>query len=276
MVHSLELRARGYDRPMLTVVTDPTHSRPRVSLVQGTSQPFDITDFYWLIADVGHELLTWPANPGPFLALGVPRLDSRRDTTSNTFSPVAPYVAPLFDPDVPWDDDALSLPLLVAAMALTSMDPDARARALDATIGAIADGRCAGGGLGRTFAMLLDLGRLKLNRVASALLEIARTSALAQWVCGDIGSALLLSVPSPPPKDLHHLLEALHEILVASRRPIDQGAIPLLSPLVGSSKTGKLAKRLIDHRGSPDVPSAVRAEALAGRLARVTRWTTRR
>jgi hypothetical protein len=273
MICSLELRDVGHGPPLLTVVTDATHARARVSLVRGTNQQLDLPDIFWLFADVGHEALTWPANPRPFLAMGVPRIDSRRDTTSNTFSPVAPYVAPLFDPDVPWDDDALSLPLLVAAMALTSLDPDARARALDATLGAISDGRCAGGGLGRTFAKLLDLGRLKLNRVASALSEIARTSALAQWVCGDIGSALLLSVPSPPPKDLHHLLEALHEILVASRRPIDPEAISMLSPLVGSSKTGKLAKRLIEHRGSPDVPPAVRAEALAGRLARVTRWS---
>jgi hypothetical protein len=162
---------------------------------------------------------------------------------------------------------------LVAALSLTSMDPEARGRAIDATLGAIGDGRCADGALGTMFGVLLGHGRLKLNRVGSALLEIARTGPLARWVCADIGLALLGTIPSPPPGDLHHLLEALRELLTAAGRPIDGSAVAVLGPLVGKTKTGRLATDLLALRGASEVPADVRAEAVAGRIARLVRWS---
>jgi hypothetical protein len=119
--------------------------------------------------------------------------------------------------------------------------------------------------------VLHGFGRVKLNRVAAVLQDVARAGPLARWVCADVGTALLASYAEAP-ADLHHLLEVVRELLVAAGRALDPRCAPLLAPVVGRTKTGRLARALLDLRGGSAVPDEVRAEALAGRLARVRRW----
>jgi hypothetical protein len=269
------LRYRGSDERRLRVVAGLAPSTGGLALVRSAPPP-SLPAYEWVNADdIGYGFLAWPCRPHATLAVGVHVLDDRKDSTSNAMSPVAPFAAPLFDPNLPWMDGDPALPGLVAALGLTSADPQLKGLVVDAAIGAITDGRLADGAWAASFQLLATHGRLKWSRVTAGLQEIARAGALHRHVVADVAMTWLAAL-SEAPADLHHLLEALREWLAGADRPLDPRCEPVLRPLVGKTKTGKLAAALLARVGPSTPPGEVLAEAAAGRRARVERWTRSR
>jgi hypothetical protein len=264
-------RFRGSDERRLRVVAAQAPPAGGLALVRAAAPPSHLAHEWVNADDIGSAFLAWPACPHATLAVGVHVLDDRKDSTSNAMSPVAPFAAPLFDPNLRWMDGDPALPGLVAALGLTSADPQLKGLVVDAAIGAITDGRLADGAWAASFALLATHGRLKWSRVAAGLQEIARAGALHRHVVTDVAMTWLATTAEAPP-DLHHLLEALREWLAGAERPLDPRCEPVLRPLVGKTKTGKLAGALLARVGPSTPPAEVLAEAAAGRRARVERW----
>jgi hypothetical protein len=112
---------------------------------------------------------------------------------------------------------------------------------------------------------------LKLNRLARHLETAAQASLLHAHICAQILQSACKEL-SDIPKDLHHLLAPLLELLTAGCQPVRSDFRPILTR-VTTGKAGLLAKRLLRLTFAPEQGRQYLVDALEGRLQRVKRWT---
>ncbi len=228
------------------------------------------TDVAWARRWAG---TVWPMNADPLLATAARAMAHRLDDAGSTMEPNHAFLDPLFDADRPWTPVAC----LAAAVGLAGRDADVRGLCVDALIEAVADGRFDPRPLAAQLGLLAGGGLLKLNRVGGALAEVARVSPLHAWAAAEVLAALVGSFDGPLPRDAHHLLAPLLELLSQLALPLPAEARGPLSAIKGSSKAAKLAKSLLSRPGSPDGRPLHDARSILaeGRLARARRWSRR-
>lgn len=229
----------------------------------------------WSVYDVACEWLTnwiamhWPVNCDGFYAAGVQAMVTRINDPSSTLDPNFAYLSPLFEPDRPLTEIAT----LALCVGLVGRDADVKASAIDALTEAIQDGRAHCNALADVLVRLAEGGWLKLNRLADALGEVARLSAMH----GHVVACVLerwLAARARLPRDTHHVLTLLVDLLSRFGLGLGEEARGALEGLKGSGKTAKLAgKLLID---APGAPTPLLAEAMVqhldGRVSRAERW----
>ena len=212
----------------------------------------------------------WPLNADPYLATGAEAMVRRLDDAGSTMEPNHAFLDPLFDADRPWTPVAH----LAVAVGLAGRDADVRGLCVDALIEAIADGRFDPRPLAAQLATLAAGGLLKLNRPAGALAEVARVSDLHAWASAEVLAGLVGSCRDGLPKDAHHALASLLELLTTLNLPLPPECRPVLEAASGSGKAAKLAGALLALEGTTSAPAirAARAALAAARLARARRW----
>jgi hypothetical protein len=209
----------------------------------------------------------WPANPDPFFVIGI-RLRHAPYMVASTCRLRAAFLAPLFDPDVPFTDMAQ----LLLALTLNQAEPEVTGLAVDALIELIRDGRCVGPELGRTMRLLVGCDLLKLNRLAKLLDTAARASLLHAHVCARIVQAACGELTGIP-KDIHHLLGPLLEWLTALGQGVHSDFRPMLAR-AAKGKAAVLARRLLQLTCAPEPGHRFLVVALEGRLQRALRWAS--
>ncbi len=235
------------------------------------NRPKQFNFFMTTQINIRSELAVWPAKPDGALAEGAIHLADRLHAPASTFSPLATYLEPLFDPDLRFSE----MTQLALAMALLSKDPGARGLAIDALISLITDGRCTGEELGSVFANASDMKGLQpLNRLATALSDVARISALHRHVSIQVITSMIANMHLPAPEDLHYLLTPLYQWLLMTGEALPDECRPLLNSIAGKGKTAKLAQTLLGLSENSDRSHrrVALAEALNGRIERVRRW----
>ncbi|MBT3202639.1 MAG: hypothetical protein HN350_22290, partial [Phycisphaerales bacterium] len=179
------------------------------------------------------------------------------------------FLSPLFEPDRPLTE----MGALALCVAMVSRDADAKAQAIDVLTEAIQDGRAHHVLITDTLIGLGGDDWIKLNRLADALGEISRLSAMHAHVVAGILQRWL-TAQKQLPRDAHHALSLLIELLAALGTPLSDEARGTLEGIKGSSKTAKLARKLLTHK--PETPTSMLAEAmlqhLKTRVSRAERW----
>jgi hypothetical protein len=223
-------------------------------------------DIPWLVHWIKQ---IWPQNVDPFFAAGAVALASRIDDNSSNWYPNFVYVTPLLEPDRPLSEMAI----LVLWLALVGKDADARGYAIDAVAEAIQDGRAHPDILGPVLIQLSQGGWLKLNRLAASLGEVARLSAWHQFVIVRVLEAWL-AARTDLPRDAHHILSLLLELLTSLDLGLAEKARVPLEQKKGSSKTAKTARAILDRSGSDRSLKTSQAliEQLRSRIERAERW----
>lgn len=217
----------------------------------------------------------WPTNPDASFAGGAMDIVIRLNSPPSTLSPTAQVMDPLFDPDTPFSEMArLSL-----GVALLSKDAGTRGLGIDGLISLIEDGRCTGNELGPIYGKLASKKEMvRLSRLTASLAEVSRVSQLHAWVVARILAGTLAALGTTLPGDVHHLLSALHEGLLATAQNLPAECRPMLESIATTGKTARLAKSLLSMQAAPGAnPHRLAAMnlALAGRVARAKRWSQR-
>jgi len=263
-----------YRYPKLDVTIEPKgESGVRMSTFPTTALHARVSN--WSIYGAAAEWLSnwiamnWPINCDAFHAAGIEAMMWRIDDPSSTMEPNFAFLSPIFEPDRP----LTAMACLALCVGLVGRDADARTSAIDALAEAIQDGRAYYNDLADILIKLSEGGWLKLNRLADALGEVARLSAMH----GHVVACILerwLARQTGPHRDTHHVLTLLLELLSRFGLPLADEARGVLENLKGSSKTAKLARKLLSHE--PEAPKPMLAEAmvqhLEGRVARAERW----
>lgn len=230
------------------------------------------TSRYWWLAEWLYEFLTtiWPGRPEACFAMGCNQLIQRIDQTVSVFEPNWRLLHPLLQPDRAWS------PLACTAlwMGLLGRDENARGLCLDALIEGAQDGRAHPQPLGDALCGIDQGGWMKLNRLATALQEAARTGPLAEWVLVEVLDRLIASWRDVG-RDAHHVLTLHLQLLTNLQCAPSSAAKDVLSAVQGSGKSAKLARqiRTLEQVAGIQQREAV-LQALEGRLRRAERVAT--
>lgn len=222
----------------------------------------------WDPLSVRWDASAWPGRHGPLFAAAA-SLARRLIDVDGPVSVVAAYLEPLFDPDAGIPASGLEL----LGLTLGSRDPGVRDLAVEAVIAAVDDGRLDAGSFGAALADLLGSGPVAPARLARALRTAAEASPLhAAVVRGTLER--VLPALTPPPDDLHALLELLLDLCVEAGAGVaEPQARRYLDELEGRSRRARLAAELLarDADEDPQLPAAA-VLALEGRVRRAERW----
>jgi hypothetical protein len=211
----------------------------------------------------------WPLRGDVVCAWGLRPLINRLDENASSWTPNHWYLIPLFEPNTYWTD----IHHLTALVGLAGKDQDVRGTAIDACIEAIADSRLAPQSFAETLVKLNVPRWLKLNRVAESFSEISRVSDLHAEVMGYATEELIVSYETLP-KDVHHLLTVFLDILSQLGKEPSPALREKLSPIKGSTKTAKLAKKVLALKDSTSEGiRESRVELLESRVALAERWS---
>jgi hypothetical protein len=206
----------------------------------------------------------WPLNPDSLLAWGVVQISHDIDAAASPYLRRSTYLQPLFDADTPFSGIAQVL----LAVSFGAADADVRVSAVDAAVALSNDGRMTGDELGAVAAKLLSTGGLKLNRLADALGEMARTNVLCAFVAANVAQTVVAG--GMPDRPLP-LLERLRELLAELDASLRLDARPNVEQLAkGSGKTAAVASDLLGRFGNGRLDEVL-ALALEGRIARARR-----
>ena len=221
----------------------------------------------WFIQWIGS---IWPLNGDPCFARGLHCLMDRCEMPASSFEPNHAYLEPLFEPDRPWTEMAR----LAAWIGLLSTDADSRGTAVDALVEAVGDGRAHPAPMADVLVGIAAGDWLKLNRVADMLRETARLSPLHCWFAADVLQPLVASYQKLP-RDAHHVLALLLELLTDLGLRLSRAAKDRLASIKGSSKTAKLARSLVALPSGAHSPKLQLAQLqlLEARLTRAERWS---
>jgi hypothetical protein len=219
--------------------------------------------------------ILWPANPLPLYnatALSASGWEYTHRPASEP--PLAGYAVAL-DPDAPLGGPGRPM----IAMGLNALDAAEGQMATDLLIAVIGDGRLDPEALGRDMARLVTSTLIKPKRWAAKLKVAAGESALHAQAVRQILEAALAIGETDPPRDLHALMELLHELCVETGEAVtDPRTRAFLSGIKGGGKAAKLAKTLLALQETDTLPHrrAAAVAALRGRLERAERWAARR
>jgi hypothetical protein len=211
----------------------------------------------------------WPLALESAFAWGAAQLADNLDWWEATWSSRA-YLEPLLDPDVPLRPMAT----LLLVLGLAAKEPGEHGLATDAAVAAISDGRADGRKLGTAMATLLPTGLVLGTRWAKTLARVASTSSLHAAVVRAAIEGSLVGDPNQAPKDLHALVELLHELTVETGVAVGGSAREFLAAMRGSGKLAKTAKSLLAATAQSDPNRAVdiMKTVLESRLSRIERW----
>jgi hypothetical protein len=210
----------------------------------------------------------WPIKGEITCISGLDELLIRLDYNASTTSPNHWFLTPLFDGSCTWND----LHYLTALIGLNGRDQDVRGMAIDACIEAIQESRVHAIPLAKCLVRLNTPRWLKLNRIAENFGEIARVSNLHGATVIHAIDQLISSYDSMP-KDVHRILTLLHQLLTTAEKGLSNGAREKLMPIRGSSKTAKLAAKLVSlEDGRQDWMRRARIELVESRAALCARW----
>jgi len=213
--------------------------------------------------------MVWPAKLDGYWRFAARAFLFRLDKRSSALSPFAAYLDPLFEPDRPLTELA-ALALWVATLG---KDADSRTAAIDAWIALVGDGRGDAGLLGDVLTRLAEGGWLRLNRLADALREVSRASSLHAWTVAEVLQDLLASLEALP-RDAHHVLQLLRELLVQLGLEARPELRASLQSQKGTGKTAKLARQLAKLAPTESAEARTAAlELLDARIARANRWS---
>lgn len=209
-----------------------------------------------------------PLNVESTLALAARDLIAGMDEPGSAFLPVNGLMESLLHVDRGWSEMARR----VLWLGTISRDGAARGLAVDALIDGIVDGRADVDRLSETLIEISAAGLVKWNRLADSLRQVGRTSVLAERIVAEIIDQLMASWASLP-RNAHYVLSLQAELLAnLGHAPCDKTR-QVLGTVKGSSKTAKLAKRLLEMRadGSSSAMHQTILDAAEGRLARAER-----
>ncbi|MEM9348164.1 MAG: DUF6493 family protein [Planctomycetota bacterium] len=214
----------------------------------------------------------WPANNEANLAHAIRSIYYGMDYNPTSDDPSPHCMHGLFPPDRPWTETAR----LTVWLGLASRNQDVSGLALDALIEAVADGRAAPDAMADsllTFSPLDCQEWLKHNRLATHLGALSCVSDLHAWFAAYCLQRLVANWQAPP-RDAYHVLSVLLEVLMKLEFTLDQAAEKTLAAVSGSSKTAKLAKRLLKLEAKAENPalSRVFAQQAQARVERAERW----
>lgn len=219
--------------------------------------------------------ILWPANPKPlYAATALSAAGWEHSQRPGAEPPLAGY-------RVAMQPDALigRLGRLMLCMGLNALDSAERQLATDFVIETIRDGRLNTVLLPLDMARLITSSLIKPKRWAARLREAAGESPLhAQAIRQTLEGVLALGQATPP-RDIHALMELLHELCVETGEAVSkQETRDYLSGIKGGGKAAKLVKTLLALEEDNPLPHrrAAAAIALAGRLERAERWAGRR
>jgi hypothetical protein len=218
----------------------------------------------------------WPAGRESHLVRGTRLLANNVDWSEAEWGNKT-YLEPLLDADEPLGELART----ALCLGLSAKEPGEHTLAADALAAAIADGRVDGQCLAQTLATLLTTARIKPGRWSKVFGDVARISLLhAHIVRLTLENTLAAAGKSltDPPKDVHHLLELLLELLAETGAAIENPATrDALSQITGSGKAAKAAKALLAMQADTDVATIfeIGRAALQGRIDRARRWDQR-
>jgi hypothetical protein len=163
-------------------------------------------------------------------------------------------------------------------LGLSAKEPGEHTLAADALAAAIGDGRVDGQSLAPTLAKLLTTAGIKPGRWSKVFGDVARISPLhAHIVRLTLENTLAAAAKSlaNPPKDLHHLLELLLELLAEAGAAVaNPSTREALTQIAGSGKSPKAAKALLAMQADTDAAAnfEIGRAALKGRIERARRW----
>jgi len=211
----------------------------------------------------------WPANVDPLLAEGARALTQRVNSPASMLEPNYVYLAPLLEPDRPWTE----LAYLVAWIALVSKDADSRGSAMDAIIAAVEDGRADWRAAADVLLGLLPGGWIKLNRVGDVGREVSRVSPLHSWWVAEFLQCFIGGLREAP-RDLHHLLSLLVELLSGLHLSVAEPARERLAMLKIPGRGGKAVEQLLAQAPTELSADAKRAlhQCAESRISRAARW----
>lgn len=204
----------------------------------------------------------WPGDLCWYWRLAADSLVDRLNEDAATTFPNFAFFDPFFDADLGWGQAEY----LVLTLGLAGKDADVKGLAVDAAIEGVADGRAHPTSWLEVMLKLHDQGWLKPNRLAATLGEVARVSRYHRRFVAELLNGLL---EQKLPKGGHHLLELMLEV-GDGLGPAARESLQSVS--AGSSKTAKLAKRLL-QLGRPSPLAEFRDEVLVARAQRVRRWS---
>ncbi|BBA35836.1 uncharacterized protein sS8_3904 [Methylocaldum marinum] len=213
------------------------------------------------------EILGWsmPLATDAFFAGAVPLLIARLDMDGSSSEPNAPFLLPLIMGGRPWSE----MGMLVLCLGLVAKDAALRGMAVDVLITGIEDGRAGPESLASVLARIAEGQWLKRNRLAKALAEVSRVSALHALTAARLIEQMLCACGSVSTDDLP-LLELLHELLIDLAGPVHEKLCVLLESVAGNkSKTARIARQLCDI--PPGEASERYREALRAAVAARTR-----
>ncbi len=204
--------------------------------------------------------------------LGAKALTDRLFRPASTYMPTTPALELMYDADLPLHEEAQ----VCLALGLLTQDADARTTTTDVLIAAIDDGRINGVELGEVLGRMRKTNpkSVRFGKIASGLQPVQQAGPAQQLACARLLETLL-STLNDLPKDAHHLLELLLELLTALDRGCQPSLVPLLSSASGSGKTAKLCKQITKRPATSGVPQAVFASLLDSRLQRIASWQDR-
>lgn len=220
---------------------------------------------------IGLIAQVWPLCLDPLLVAGIAALGWRMDMPESTLEPNHVYLRPWLEPDRPWSE----LATVAIWMGLVSKDPGSRTTALDVLVESIADGRACPRQMSDVLLWMLPGNWAKLNRVADAMAEAARISAVHAWFAAETLQSIVAGMDAYP-RDTHCLLSLLYELLTDLGVALAPETRRRLEDVPGTGKMKKLALAL--RKLDPQLRSEKLQQAgltmLESRMARARRWSS--
>jgi hypothetical protein len=227
-------------------------------------------------AEVRWHGALWPAGREAHLVRGTRLLANNVDWFQPQWGNKT-YLEPLLDGDEPLGELART----ALCLGLSAKEPGEHTLAADVLAAAISDGRVDGATLAQILATLLTTAGIQPRRWGKVFGDVARISPLHAHIVGlTLENTLAAAGKSlaAPPKDVHHVLELLLELLAETGTAVTNPATrDALTQITGSGKAAKAAKALLAIQADPDGASnvAIGRAALQGRIERARRWDQR-
>ena len=203
----------------------------------------------------------WPLHLDSCLKRGIQRMVSRIDENTASTIPLYCHLEPAFHPYRPWSE----MTHLAIWTGIISKDTELQNVAIEALIEAIQDGRAHPKPLAHVLLQLSKGTWIKLNRLSSALEQVAAVSELHQFATCSILDHFVAGIKELP-KNAHHILQLMLDLHMGLRLPVPNNTQSLLKELGGKSKTAQLARSLCEIKSEGEM-SVIYAASIEGRLS---------
>lgn len=217
---------------------------------------------------IGQASLCWPLNGDALYVSGLVEITTTLDERTSKNWPEYAYLTPLLGPERP-----ITLPAaLLVCLGLVTPQGDLSRTAIDVLVESISDGRAHPDTFAAPLIRLTETKWFQPGRLAGYLGEVARVSPLHAWVVAGILGHLAASWQEVP-KNGHHILELLLELLARLGQALAPDASAALGGMKCSGKSAKLVKQLLSLEAVDNGAMAeAREMALQARIARAERW----